>query len=111
MMIGYPISAAAKKLGVSAGTLRRWDVSGILVARRGDNGYRYYEQNDLENACVDLKDERQVEKKPILHTEEYRCGKCMHEYKHRQLVSDIGADGAVKKTCPRCRNHGQIIKT
>lgn len=43
------ITEAAKFLGVSLDTLRRWDKSGKLVAIRKDGGtHRYYTQRDLE---------------------------------------------------------------
>lgn len=43
------ISEAAKFLGVSLDTLRRWDKSGKLVAIRKDGGtHRYYAKKDLE---------------------------------------------------------------
>ena len=43
------IKQAAKYLGVSTATLRRWDKAGILVpARNGINGYRIYSVSDLD---------------------------------------------------------------
>ena len=43
-----PIGQAAKMLGVSIQTLRRWDQDGILVAQQSQEGsHRYYEQNQL----------------------------------------------------------------
>ena len=44
-----PVSEAARYVGVSAQTLRRWDRDGRLRAiRRPENGYRYYRRADLE---------------------------------------------------------------
>ena len=42
------IGEAAEYLGVSIDTLRRWDKSGKLPARRSEGGHRYYSQIDLE---------------------------------------------------------------
>ena len=43
------VSEAAKTLGVSSSTLRNWDRSGKLKARRHPvNGYRLYKRADLE---------------------------------------------------------------
>lgn len=49
------IAEAAKILGVSLDTLRRWDKSGKLVAIRKDGGtHRYYREKDLEIFSSDL---------------------------------------------------------
>ncbi len=42
------ISEAAKQLGISIDTLRRWDKSGKLPAKKSVGGHRYYSQTDLE---------------------------------------------------------------
>ena len=42
------IGEAAKHLGISIDTLRRWDKTGKLPARRSEGGHRYYSQTDLE---------------------------------------------------------------
>ena len=43
------ITEAAKILGVSLDTLRRWDKNGKLVAIKKDGGtHRYYRKEDLE---------------------------------------------------------------
>ena len=43
------ISDAAKFLGVTPMTLRRWDQAGKLTARRHPiNGYRLYKKQDLQ---------------------------------------------------------------
>lgn len=43
------MSEAASFLGVAASTLRNWDKSGKLTARRHPiNGYRLYHREDLE---------------------------------------------------------------
>ena len=44
-----PISEAAKLLGVSIQTLRRWDISGKLSSIRRPGGHRYYNLRDIEN--------------------------------------------------------------
>jgi len=43
------ISKAAKLLGVSIQTLRRWDVSGKLSSIRRLGGHRYYNPEDIKN--------------------------------------------------------------
>ena len=49
------ISQAAKYLGLSQNTLRRWDESGKLVAIKKDGGtHRYYREKDLEIFASDL---------------------------------------------------------
>lgn len=49
------INEAAKILGVSMDTLRRWDKSGKLIAIRKDGGtHRYYTRKDLEIFTSDL---------------------------------------------------------
>lgn len=42
------IKKAAKILGISTQTLRRWDKNGRLVSVRGKNNYRYYKREDVE---------------------------------------------------------------
>jgi len=42
------IQKTAKMLGVSAQTLRRWDESGRLASVRGENNYRYYKKEDID---------------------------------------------------------------
>ena len=44
----FSIGQAAKVLAVSVRTLRRWDESGRLPARRTDSGHRYYTRAQLE---------------------------------------------------------------
>ena len=49
------IGEAAKILGVSIDTLRRWDESGKLVAVRKEGGtHRYYKERDLEIFSSDM---------------------------------------------------------
>lgn len=51
----FTITEAAKLLGVSVDTLRRWDKSGKLTAIRKEGGtHRYYTKRDLELAASDL---------------------------------------------------------
>lgn len=42
------ISKAAKELGVSINTLRRWDREGILVPEKTPSGHRRYELDKLK---------------------------------------------------------------
>lgn len=43
----YLIGEIADMLGVSSDTLRHYEKKGILTARRTDNGYRYYTEDDI----------------------------------------------------------------
>jgi len=49
------ISKAAKYLGVSIDTLRRWDSKGKLKAIRSSGGHRYYSKEQLESFALNLK--------------------------------------------------------
>jgi MerR family Zn(II)-responsive transcriptional regulator of zntA len=41
------ISQISEETGLSADTLRYYEKEGILVAKRKENGYRYYDESDL----------------------------------------------------------------
>jgi len=49
------IREAAKFLGVSIDTLRRWDSKGKLTAVRSSGGHRYYSRDELDNFVSNLK--------------------------------------------------------
>lgn len=50
-----PISEAAKILGISIDTLRRWDQSGkLLASKKTESGYRLYYKSQLEQYRMDL---------------------------------------------------------
>jgi excisionase family DNA binding protein len=49
-----PISDAAKYLGITVMTLRRWDESGKLRALRSAGGHRYYHRDALERYNTEL---------------------------------------------------------
>src|SRR5258708_31946536 len=52
---------AARYIGVSAQTLRRWDAEGKLKSvRHPGNGYRYYKRTDLEPLRIEYKRAEQV---------------------------------------------------
>jgi putative resolvase len=42
------IGKAAKELGVSINTLRRWDKEGILVPDKTPSGHRRYDENKIK---------------------------------------------------------------
>lgn len=46
----YTISEAAARIGVSVGTLRRWDREGLLVPARTLGGDRRYSEEDINKA-------------------------------------------------------------
>ena len=48
------IGEAAKMLGVTIQTLRNWEKSGKLRARRSSGGQRYYELHDLRHFMIDI---------------------------------------------------------
>lgn len=41
----YSINQFAEKVNVSKSTLRRWDASGKLIAKRRDSGHRFYDES------------------------------------------------------------------
>ena len=43
----YRVNEFAKRIGKSPATLRRWDNTGILVAKRHPSGHRYYDESDV----------------------------------------------------------------
>ncbi|GAA0238056.1 MerR family transcriptional regulator [Cryptosporangium japonicum] len=45
-----PVSAVARRLGVSPATLRKWERAGILVPPRDRAGYRLYRPDDVRDA-------------------------------------------------------------
>lgn len=51
----YSISEAARLLGVSIDTLRRWDRSGRLLSiRSGPRGHRFYSQSDINHFMQEI---------------------------------------------------------
>jgi len=55
----YSISKMAKRVGVSISTLRRWDDSGELVAKRHNSGHRFYDESDVRKVLhIQLEDQR-----------------------------------------------------
>lgn len=62
------ISEAAKELGVSVGTLRRWEKEGLITSERTPKGHRRYDLNKLRNEVIDLKtNEDNKDKKTIIY--------------------------------------------
>lgn len=43
----YKIGDVANLMGLSRDTLRHYEKRGILTSQRGDNGYRYYTDQDI----------------------------------------------------------------
>ena len=61
----YKINEFAKRVGRTTTTLRRWDESGVLPAKRTAGNQRYYDESDLRKALrIELPD---VEKKVIVY--------------------------------------------
>jgi diguanylate cyclase (GGDEF)-like protein/PAS domain S-box-containing protein len=48
----YTIQETARKLGVNIQKLRRWDLSGVLVARRTEGGHRRYPQEVIDRLAA-----------------------------------------------------------
>lgn len=51
----YSVSEFAKKIGVSASTLRRWDKDGVLKAVRSPSNRRVYLQEQLDDYMSKLR--------------------------------------------------------
>lgn len=61
----YKIKEFAKRVGRTTTTIRRWDESGVLPAKRTAGGQRYYDESDLRKALrIELPE---VEKKTIVY--------------------------------------------
>ena len=61
----YKINEFAKRVGRTTKTLRRWDESGVLPAKRTAGNQRYYDESDLRKALgIELPD---VKKKVIVY--------------------------------------------
>lgn len=61
----YKINEFAKRVGRTTTTVRRWDESGVLPAKRTAGGQRYYDESDLRKALrIELPD---VEKKILVY--------------------------------------------
>jgi predicted site-specific integrase-resolvase len=61
----YTIREFAKRVNRTTTTLRRWDESGVLPAKRTAGNQRYYDESDLRKALrIELPD---VEKKAIVY--------------------------------------------
>ncbi len=56
----YRLHEFAKKIGVSTNTLRRWDNSGKLIAKRTLSNHRYYDESDLRQLYGITKEDRKT---------------------------------------------------
>jgi predicted site-specific integrase-resolvase len=54
----YRIGEFAKRVGRSAGTVRRWEREGRIQARRGPTGQRYFDESDIRKVLQPGFDER-----------------------------------------------------
>ena len=48
----YKRAQAAKELGVTIDTIRNWEMNGLLVVKRTDNGYRVYDEDDMNRLKI-----------------------------------------------------------
>lgn len=55
MKTTYSVKGFAKAIRVSPSTVRRWDQSGVLPAKRTQSGHRYYLESDIQ----EFKDQRE----------------------------------------------------
>ncbi|MCK5877349.1 MAG: MerR family transcriptional regulator [Candidatus Marithrix sp.] len=56
----YRLHKFAKKIGVSTNTLRIWDNSGKLIAKRTLSNHRYYDESDLRQLYGIKKEDRKT---------------------------------------------------
>lgn len=56
----YRIGQFAKRVGKSVSTLRRWDASGELTAKKHSSGHRYYDESDVRQLLGIKNNERKV---------------------------------------------------
>lgn len=56
----YRVSEFAKRIGKSSRTLRRWDKTGVLVAKRHPSGHRYYDESDVRKVLGGLPKSRRT---------------------------------------------------
>jgi predicted site-specific integrase-resolvase len=56
----YRPSEFANRIGKSTKTLRRWDVNGILPAKRHPSGHRYYDESDVRKVFGEPERQRNV---------------------------------------------------
>ncbi len=53
--LGYTVSQAAERLGVSIATVRRWSNAGFLQASRTPGGQRRFTQEQLDTFVASLR--------------------------------------------------------
>ena len=88
------INEAAKKLGVSLSTLRRWDKSGLLVAERTPKGLqKFNNKKTIAYARVSSNDQKSDLHRQIEILELY-CAKNGWNY---EIISDLGSGINYKK--------------
>jgi predicted site-specific integrase-resolvase len=56
----YRPNEFAKRIGKSTKTLRRWDESGVLTAKRHPSGHRYYDESDVRKVFGEPPKQRKV---------------------------------------------------
>lgn len=80
----YTVSEAAKKLGVCAETIRRWDNEGKLIAARNPmNNYRVYEEKSLNKVSF-------LQSVDATHAEKHKHIKPKKMYKSIELFAGAG---------------------
>ena len=48
----YKRAQAAKELGLTIDTIRNWEMNGLITVKRKENGYRIYDENDMNRLKI-----------------------------------------------------------
>lgn len=48
----YKRAQAAKELGLTIDTIRNWEMNGLILVKRKENGYRVYDENDMNRLKI-----------------------------------------------------------
>ena len=96
-----PSKQATKILGISPGTLRRWDSKGLIPTQRTPSNYRLYDISSFQTKTqVQLKEEQEVKQDYIYARVSSRKQKedlerqislLQEKYPKHMLISDIGS--------------------
>lgn len=104
------ISEAAKVLGISIDTVRRWDKKGILRSERADGKNRYFKVEELEKVkllkplsiskaakklCISQSTLRRLEKKGLIRPDRNEIGERL--YSHQTLEQFLSSEYFLRK--------------
>jgi putative resolvase len=103
----YSISEAAKILGVSIPTLRRWEKNGKLPALRTLGGHRRYPEQYLNCAAAGITPKPTDQpSEPATATEQRTCAIYARVSSYKQ-----SADGNLDRQIERIKKHAQLPET